>query len=240
MKINTLCIVILFISLIGCSKSSQDYFEEGIKKYNAGYLTEATKLFDKTLQIEPENVKARFFLGMCYKKTGKIEQAIEKLHYAYEINPRDFFILYNLADCYFLSKNFDKAISFARKSLEIKPDFMQTHLVLGISLLKTKQTLSAQSELSFIIKIIQDNKDPIRKEAMFYLAQLHRESNNFKESVTLLESLCEDNQTSKSYNYSLGLTYLAMGNSVKTEKQIGILRRLKSSLADKLMEKLKK
>lgn len=240
MKLNTLYIVILFVSLIGCSKSSQDYFEEGIRKYNAGYLIEATKLFNKTIKIEPENVKARFFIGMCYKKTGKIEQAIEKLHYAYEINPRDFFILYNLADCYLLSNNFDKAISFARKSLEVKPDFMETHLVLGISLLKIKQTVSAQSELNFIIKIIQDNKNPIHKEAMFYLAQLYRDTGNFKESVNLLESLCKNNPSSANYNYSLGLTYLAMGDSKNTEKQIGVLERLKSRLANKLMGKLKK
>ncbi len=238
MKLIGLYIAIFFVFLTGCSKKPQDYFEEGIKKYNAGYIKEAAKLFNKTIQIEPENVKARFFIGMCYKKTGKIDKAIEKLHYAYEVSPEDFFILYNLADCYLMSENFEQSLLFARKSLRIKPDFMESHLVLGISLMKAKRLAEARSELSFIVKVIQDNGSPVKKEAMLYLAQLYRETDKLKESKELLEALCKENKMSPEYNYSLGLTYIALNNSAKARKQVEILRELKNPLADALANKI--
>ncbi len=237
--IASIILSILFLS--SCGKSGEEYFQLGIDKYNAGYYKDGITYFNKSLKLEPENVKARFYLGMCYKKSGDIENALAEIRYANEINPNDFYIMYNLADCCNALGQFDKAAIWARRSLAVKHDFMDSHLLLGISLYRLGQPDEAVKEFEFLTKLTQnDTKNShIYEDALFYLGTLYRQKGDLKASLEAILKLNELNPQSESYIYSLGLTYHAMNNIKETQAQLRKLENINSTLAQKLKDKIK-
>ena len=167
--ISLLAVITLFA---GCGDKPEDMFKAGIKNYNEQKYLFAIEFFEKTLKIEPENIKAKFYLGMCYKRTDQISKALETIKECYEINPKDFYISFNIADCYFLQKNYDETLSWARKSLQIKPDFIESHFLIANAMLKKGQTAQAQDELEFILKISDKNKPFIKNQSLFLLSTI--------------------------------------------------------------------
>ncbi|MCB1196713.1 tetratricopeptide repeat protein [bacterium] len=234
-KILLLCV--FFIQ--GCGKSGEDYFKSGIEHYNNQRFNESIKLFKKSLKLEPEHIKARFYLGMAYKRLGQVKSAIDEIKYAAEITPNDFYIFYNLADCYRLTEDYNQGVEFARKSLSIKPNFMESHLLLSINLYLSGQIDPARKELEFIVKVTEPDKSDLYRDALYHLGVLYRITKDYDLSIKTFEQLAEITPNDAQIYYEKGITYLAMNDMDNVANQITKLKNLDSPLEHMLRDKLK-
>ncbi len=232
-------ITVIFI-LSGCNKSPDEYFQEGLQQYNTGNFSEAIKNLSKAVDLEPENVKARFFLGMSYKNIGDVKKAVEQIDYSRQLNPEDFFILLNLADCYMKLGIFEQALKWVRESLKIKPDFMDSHLLLGVALLKSGNTQPAKEEIDFILKVTdKDNDSYMNSQAKFTLSEIYMKDAKYQDCVTVLKELLQKEPDSPLYIYSLGLAYAKMNDQTNLKEQIKNLEAIGSPFAKELQSLVK-
>jgi hypothetical protein len=70
-----------------------DYNAEGMRKAKAGNMKEAAGLFEKAVQVSPDNFNAWNNLGLALRKIGKNEEAVKAYQRAITINP-DFALVY--------------------------------------------------------------------------------------------------------------------------------------------------
>ena len=97
----------------------------------AGY-TRAS--FESLLQAEPRFVELHYFIGASAAFAGKIDDAIEHLLRAYEWRQRWPGVTYSLAADYVALEEFDKAIEFYDRTLEVMPTFPDALLEKGKTL----------------------------------------------------------------------------------------------------------
>lgn len=85
---------------------------------------EAVVLFHKILDIEPENYKALYNLGITYDNLDKPKKALEYLKKALEINPNHKYSYYNIGLIYENQGEPVKALEFYNRALQIDPKFL--------------------------------------------------------------------------------------------------------------------
>ncbi|RJP56490.1 MAG: hypothetical protein C4541_12220 [Candidatus Auribacter fodinae] len=244
-KIRISAAVSLFIIAVsilnGCGKSAQEYFEQAMSDFNAGNYERASVHFTKGLKLEPENVKARFFLGSSYKEMGNYDSAINHLKYAADITPKDFFILFAIADCYANLHQYENALQWTRNSLAVKPNFMESHLLLGICMFHTKQYQEAEHQLKFVAKITRDDteKKAVYYDALYFLGETYRAAGDLKNAIGTLNTLITDNPQSAKGLFALGLSYNDMHDTKKTEEIASRLESINPQMSADLRSQIK-
>ena len=232
--IKLITVLAVAIILSSCGKKPEELFQAGLKNYHEEKYLFAIEFFEKALKIEPENIKAKFYLGMSYKKNGQIDKALETMEDCQDINPNDFYISFNIGDCYFLQDNYDKTLYWVRKSLAIKPDFIESHFLLANAMLKKGQPQQAKDEFEFILNIIEESDPFIQNESLFHLANIYREEGKLDKSLANLKEILISRPGNVKYLYNLGLTYNAMGNKQKALNIVDQLKTINSEKADEL------
>jgi tetratricopeptide (TPR) repeat protein len=85
---------------------------------------EAVELFHKILDMEPNNYKALYNLGITYDNLDRPKKALEYLKKALEVNPNHKYSYYNIGLIYEDQSEPEKALEFYSRALEIDPDFL--------------------------------------------------------------------------------------------------------------------
>jgi tetratricopeptide (TPR) repeat protein len=86
---------------------------------------EALMPLRQAAEASPENVHVWFALGWCYKRTGRIDLAIDSLERALALDPAEALTHYNLACYWSLAGNKFRALKYLSRALAIDPDFCQ-------------------------------------------------------------------------------------------------------------------
>ena len=92
------------------------YNRRGIQQYNAGQLTIAEARFLRAIALAPDNLKARFNLGLVYEDWLKVDEAKQAYQAAAAGNVPSAFN--NLARLYILEANYKDAVSLLVQGLE--------------------------------------------------------------------------------------------------------------------------
>lgn len=74
-------------------------------------------------EVEPENVHVWFALGWCYKRTGRLDLAIDSLQKALLAEPTEGLVYYNLACYWSLAGERRKALNYLAQALTMVPGF---------------------------------------------------------------------------------------------------------------------
>ncbi len=237
----TLTIALTTIFLMsGCSKSAEDNFNIALEYYQDRSFREAIPYFEDAITIEPENMKARFFLGVSHKAIGNLDKALVYIKDSNEVNPDDFYILYHLADTYLKMGNFNEAVRYTRKSLKVKPDFMDSHFLLATALNRAEKTTEAINELEFLRILMKEENPAMYNQVLFQLSDLYRREGKLEDSLASSQELIARQPDTPEYIYSLALTYLLMGNKPEAQKQLSKLEELNNPLADTLRSQFSK
>ncbi len=88
-----------------------------------GRFREALDPLWQAAQSNPENIGTWLALGWCYKRTGKLDRAIESLEEALSVEPNDALVHYNLACYWALAKNKRQALNYLRKAFDLEEDY---------------------------------------------------------------------------------------------------------------------
>ena len=89
---------------------------------------EAAELFERELERRPEDLSARYALGICYASMGSVLPAIRELRAVLEADPDHDRAWQNLGVLYAKNESYDEAILAFEEALRINPDNQQAKL----------------------------------------------------------------------------------------------------------------
>jgi tetratricopeptide (TPR) repeat protein len=118
---------------------------------------DAATVWQKTLEIFPNNVTAHFNLGSTYNLQGKYDLAIEELTRAYRINPSNQFIQLELAIAYQRKGMPAEAEKYYQKGLAMDPAMYKARINLGILNQGQRDPKAAEQQYRKILEEIPNN-----------------------------------------------------------------------------------
>jgi tetratricopeptide (TPR) repeat protein len=147
-----------------------------------------------------------------YAPTGQFDKAIELYKKAATLKSDSIyskvFSYQNIATIYHSDlNNYEKAIKYSKKALEIAPDDKKSNFLLSSSLGKLKKYKKALSALSSTIKKYPD------EDALYYLqAIIFMKTDNFKQALKTLRLCLRLSPNSWKYYREMGVCMTCLGN----------------------------
>ena len=139
--------------------------EQAKKAFEGEKFADAEKLYDKTLQMAPNNVYLLSNRAVVQFRMGKFKQAEESFKKALAIAPEDAFCWSTLGIVYYSEEKYDEAVNALTKSLAINPKNPTAHNYLGITAAQKGWLEAAQKELESAVQL-----DPKYADAWYNLA----------------------------------------------------------------------
>lgn len=127
------------------------------------------------------------------------------------------------------TQDYDKAIEYLKKAIELNPDLEDAHLELGFLYYKKQLFDLERREYEEALRINPKNTD-----ALFYLATNMETMGEYDEAIRIYERIVSLDPHDGDAYYELGLAYLAKGEKAKTLKVCNLLQRIDPGLAEKL------
>lgn len=84
---------------------------------------EAIPIWQQASELDPDDIDPHLGLGWCYKRTGRVDLAIESLEKARQIEPENPLILYNLACYWSLQRNKEVALHFLAQAFQFDESY---------------------------------------------------------------------------------------------------------------------
>ena len=111
---------------------------------------------------DPKNDSALFFneLGIAYRRTGKLSDAIGAYQEALSRDPQNPVIMNNLGSVYIQQKDYAKGVEQYQKVLQSNPRFKEAHSNLGLAYYRMGKYREALSEMETVLRL-----DPQHPEA---------------------------------------------------------------------------
>ncbi|MFA6358293.1 MAG: tetratricopeptide repeat protein [Candidatus Omnitrophota bacterium] len=152
------------------SSSISSYFEGGLKLAAEGKFDEAEQVFIKELadlngalslidELKKGSINQEcatyLFQGYFYMVQEQYSKAIEALEKAWEVNPKDPDVNYNLGVCYFFLQRYEKAEAYLLGSLAARPEDIQAYGLIARSYYNRGQNQKAKECLRIAIELLK-------------------------------------------------------------------------------------
>jgi tetratricopeptide (TPR) repeat protein len=147
---------------------------------------------------------------------GRVAESHRESEIALALDPTDEVINEHMAWHHMMNREYDRAITQAKKAIELDPGFVQSHRVLGLAYLYTDRHKEACAEFEKGVELSHD--DPV---ARGYLARCYATSNREPEARKILASL--EGESVERYISSLEIApiYVALGDHESALRWIG-------------------
>lgn len=154
-------------------RSPDEIFAEGVKAFDAKDFDGAAAAFAKVLEKAPDNVSARYNLGVIAERKGDIQKAREHYEAAHKLDPKHMPTLLNLGKVYRLQAKFQEAIALYEKALEDPAREYDPQLLnnLAVSYRLAKQFDKAEAALRKVLSRTKDNPEAYKNLTLVYLDQ---------------------------------------------------------------------
>jgi predicted O-linked N-acetylglucosamine transferase (SPINDLY family) len=161
------------------SLTPQQAYELGVRRLQAGNLTEAESLFRQALAQQPDHVDARFFLANLALRSGRFDEAITEYHHVLRLRPGDPETCNNLGNALVRQGHPGEAIEVLREAIRSRPDYAGAWSNLGRAL----------EDLNHVDEAIEAYRNAIRArphfgEAHFNLANALRSKEDVDGAMT--------------------------------------------------------
>ena len=168
--------------------------------------TNAEKEFKLAMNLNPNYATSHHWYSEWLMFNGKIDEAIREISKAAELDPLSPAILKDQGMTLYYARDYDGAIEYARKTLELDPNFTSVHRLLSLAY-QGKQMFSEAMDENQQWGELTGN----RVESSIALAQIHAAAGRKTEALELIERL--DPQTLSVGNLlrGIGLVYAALG-----------------------------
>ena len=95
--------------------------------------SESEQEFQQALALNPNDVGAETWYGLNLAAMGRVEEAVDLVQRAKEIDPLSPEINVVLGHLYYSSRQYEKAIDVYRKVIQLNPNFARAHMRLGMT-----------------------------------------------------------------------------------------------------------
>lgn len=108
------------------------HFGLGNVHFDLGQLDDAVASYEKSVELDPEFLKAYVNLGSAYDEMGLLDKALTTYEKALELDPNEEKTLCNIGGVYFKQRQIDKALASFQHALEANPGSQLAHYNLAI------------------------------------------------------------------------------------------------------------
>lgn len=128
----------------GCNKlEARDNLNQGVNAFKIAQFGAAADHFKKAIELDPTFPVARLYLATAYmqqyvpgsdlpENQRNADAAIEQFGLVLKDDPKSLLATQSLASLYFNMKNFDKAVEWNKKIIELDPNNKEAYYVLGV------------------------------------------------------------------------------------------------------------
>ncbi len=112
----------------------EDMLSEALKHHQTANFEAAATLYNKLLEIQPNNIKAISLLGTLNLQIGNHDTACMLLKKSLSLKPDNAMAYNNLGSALQASGKFEESIKFYKRAIELKPDYDEAYYNLGYTL----------------------------------------------------------------------------------------------------------
>ena len=121
--------------------------------YHLNDLPHAAAYYQSTLELDPKNSVAAYYLGLSQLATNDLEGAERAFQHALELDPASFAAAYNLGVVYTRRQQVQPAIQAFQRAVAILPDYAEAREALGELYLYLNRPQDATRELERAVAI---------------------------------------------------------------------------------------
>ena len=125
----------------------------GLKLYQKGKFSQATKQLEASVRLNPQNAKAQRALGQSYESTGKLEKAAMAYRDSLAVDPKQPEVLYNLAIIYKSQGKTKQAVAELGKAVSYNKQFVAARLILGDLYLQQGDKAKAKEQYQAVVEM---------------------------------------------------------------------------------------
>lgn len=166
-------------------------------------VDEALRLFNKAVDVDPNNAYGHLLLGSAYFQKGRLADAERELQKTLQLAPQSVQALMTLADLYFNGlKQPAKAADYFGRAAQLRPDYAPAHLGLGMSYLALRDYGKAEPELERAHSLAPSSPLPLMVQS-----QLQMNQGNIKGAISRLQEAAKLAPTMEEIPLRLGMYY---------------------------------
>jgi eukaryotic-like serine/threonine-protein kinase len=109
--------------------------------------------FQRAISLNPGYSTALHWYALFMAANGRREESIREIKLAREIDPRSLIINANVGWCYYLARDYDRAIETEKVALQMDPSFAIAHGYLGQAYIEKQQYEEAVNELRTFVSL---------------------------------------------------------------------------------------
>ncbi|HJX90551.1 MAG TPA: tetratricopeptide repeat protein, partial [Pyrinomonadaceae bacterium] len=198
-------------SAVTDTKSFAGYFNKGITSLASGKYEDAVEALTQAIKLNPQDAIAQTKLGLAYSALGAHQRAITAFKQAIKLNRAfvDDASYFRLGSAYLALSDYVSAIEPLKQAL----NGVRANLLEGIT---------------------NSSAGPGEAEINYALGRAYYGVGSYRQAVKVFETAVQLEPNFVSAHYGLGLSYLEIGDKHSVEKEEQLLRKLNSSLANRL------
>ncbi|HWC76723.1 MAG TPA: protein kinase, partial [Blastocatellia bacterium] len=190
----------------------------------------AEKEYRRAIELNPSYATAYQWYALDLAGMGRIDEALEMMKRAQDLDPLSLIISLNVARVYYFARDYDRAIEQCRKALEMFPDFALALRRLGQAY--SQKQMYPEAIEAFRSAIENSHND---SETMAALAHTFALSGRPEEAERILSDMMEMSKTLYVSPYSVARVHTGLGDKEQAldwlekacEQRHGILAYLK-------------
>jgi len=198
---------------IGLNPNYEDaYYYIGSAYQEASKFDKAAEAYAKYLEFKPENIWEVYYrLGVCYSELGQFDKAIPAFEEAIKEKPQEVRIVYELAQSYEKSKQYDKAEETYKKISQLTPeDPIRPYRAILMMYDKAKM-----SDKAIAVAREITNMQPNNYENFYNLGFMYQNAKKYKEAIEAFKKTIELNPGYEYAYSSVGYIYYQLENFAK-------------------------
>lgn len=160
------------VSAVTGNREAQNLFIDGVEALDDEDYQAAIDFFQKAIQLYPNYLEYRYYLGITYGKMKNYDQAIKIFEKILDRDPKNYFKVYfDLAGMYNRQGAWEKALTALEQAEKINPNEPRLHLEKGYILKNIKDFDGAINSFKRILEL-----DPNQSQFIYYnIASTHFE-----------------------------------------------------------------
>jgi TolB-like protein/DNA-binding winged helix-turn-helix (wHTH) protein/Flp pilus assembly protein TadD len=96
----------------------------------------AEKQYRRAIELDPNYAAAHHWYAELLAYRGRFDEAFAEIEFARQLDPLSLIIATDRGEILYLSRDYDRAIAQVRGVLEMEPNFLPAHYILGFSLVQ--------------------------------------------------------------------------------------------------------
>ena len=198
--------------------------------FNRNYFKEASDIFDKLLEQDPQNEMIFQKKGYCLQMLGDIESALLNYQNAELLNAANLWTIKKIASCLRALKHNDEALIYYRKAEQMNPDNLSVQLNIGHCYLELKEYEQAL-KCYFKVEYLSKNKE----KAWRPIAWCSLLIGKYEQATSYFKKIMNGNPNAIDY-LNAGHTQLAAGNVKEAIRLYGLSLKNPDNSLDKFIE----